>query len=266
MTPPRRDGSSGLHSNREGAKTMSRQPYQPDYYPGANVRERADAHAPSGVVAAFMNMVYAWMCVGLAVTAVVAYWVATQQPEIFRSMARGWGWLLLFAVQIGLVFAISHAIFKIPPGVATALFVLYSALNGLWLSVVFLAFAPKSIVIAFGATAGMFAVMSIIGFVTRKDLTSLGSFRFMALIGLILASILNWFLRSPALYWVICYAGVLIFLGLTAYDTQKLKEMAWQTEGDPRMASRLAIVGSLLLYLDFINIFWYLLQIIGDRE
>ena len=241
---------------------MSRQPY----HPGVNLREGTQAYASSGVVASFMNMVYAWMCVGLATTAAVAYWVATSRPEIVFNLLGGFGWVVLFLVQIGLAVAIGHAIFKIPPGVATALFVLYSALNGLWLSVAFLVYTQKSIAVAFGATAGMFAVMSLIGFFTKKDLTSLGSFLFMALIGLVLATIVNWFVRSPALNYIISYVGILIFLGLTAYDTQRLKEMAWQTEGDPKMASRLAVVGSLLLYLDFINIFWYLLQIIGDRE
>jgi FtsH-binding integral membrane protein len=246
---------------------MSRQPYNPDYYPGPNVRERTAAYLPaSGVVAAFMNMVYAWMCVGLATTAAVAYWVATRQPEVLFSLSRSFGWVILFLVQIGLVIAISHAIFKLSPGVATALFVLYSAMNGLTLSVIFLVYAPKSIAVAFGATAGMFAVMSVIGFVTKKDLTGLGSFLFMALIGLVLASIVNWFVGSSTLSYIISYVGVFIFLGLTAYDTQKLKEMAWQTEGDARMASRLAIVGSLMLYLDFLNIFLFLLHILGDRE
>jgi FtsH-binding integral membrane protein len=246
----------------EGAKIMSRQPY----YPGVNLREQTQAHAPTGVVSAFMNMVYAWMCVGLAVTAGVAYWVATQQPDILLSLSRSFGWVLLFAVQIGLVFAISYAIYKIPPGLATILFLIYSALTGLTFSVVFLIYAPKSIAVAFGATAGMFAVMSVVGFVTKKDLTGLGSFLFMALVGLVLASIVNWFVRSPALNYIISYVAVFVFLGLTAYDTQKLKEYAWQTEGDAQMASRLAIVGSLMLYLDFINIFWSLLHILGDRE
>jgi uncharacterized protein len=241
---------------------MSRQPY----YPGVNLREGAAAYAGVGVVASFMNMVYAWMCVGLALTAGVAYWVASSRPQAVLGLLGGMGWLVLFIVQIGLVFAISHAIHKLTPGVATALFVLYSALNGLWLSVIFLAYAPKAIALAFGSTAGMFAVMSVIGFVTKKDLTRLGSFLFMALIGLVLASLVNWFAKSQVLDYIISYVGVFIFLGLTAYDTQKLKEYAWRTEGDPRMASRMAIVGSLALYLDFLNIFLFLLRIFGDRR
>ena len=108
--------------------------------------------------------------------------------------------------------------------------------------------------------------MSVVGFVTKKDLTSLGSFLFMALIGLILASVVNWFARSETLSYIISYVGVFIFLGLTAYDTQKLKEMAWRTEGDARMSSRMAIVGSLTLYLDFLNIFLFLLRIFGNRN
>ena len=215
-------------------------------------------------VAQFFNAVYAWMAVGLAVTAGVAYWV-------FMSSGGGLPltmgtYIGLFVAELILVVVISSAINRISATVATALFVLYAALNGVTLSVIFFAYTKSSLASTFLVTAGAFGAMSLYGYVTKRDLTRLGSILFMALIGLILASLVNVFWHNPMLYWIVSYAGVLIFVGLTAYDTQKLKNIAIQTGGNAALANRLAIVGSLSLYLDFINLFLFLLRIMGNRR
>jgi FtsH-binding integral membrane protein len=224
-----------------------------------------DYGTSAGVVARFMNNVYAWMAAGLALTAVVAWWMSTQSQYLSTIFNRG-TLIVLFLVEIGLVMAISYAVNKISAGVATALFLLYAAINGLVFSAIFLAYSLGDIGITFGITAGMFGGMSLIGFVTKKDLTSIGGLCMMGLLGIIIASVVNWFMHSTMLYWVITYVGVAVFLGLTAYDTQKLKEIAYATEGDPRMANRLAISGALTLYLDFINLFLLMLRILGNRR
>jgi FtsH-binding integral membrane protein len=223
-----------------------------------------ESRADSLTVAQFFNMVYAWMASGLALTAVVAWWVSTHPQAL--SVLRGPGLFILFIAQLGLVWTISAAIYKINSTTATLLFLLYSALNGVLLSVIFLVYAHATIAAAFVVTAGTFAAMSAYGFLTKRDLTSLGSILFMALIGLIIASVVNVFWANSTLYWIITYAGVLIFVGLTAYDTQKLRQIAQQTSGNPALASRLAISGALALYLDFINLFLMLLRILGNQR
>ena len=224
-----------------------------------------ESRTDSVTLVQFFNSVYAWMASGVALSAVVAWWVSTQ-PQVMRQVFSGPTLIILFIVEIGLVLAISWAINKISSGVATAMFLLYSAINGLTLSVLFLAYTRGSLVTAFAVSAGMFAAMSIWGFVTKTDLTRFGSFLFMALVGLILATIVNMFWANSTLYWITTYAGVLIFVGLTAYDTQMLKLIAIETADNPSLAARYAIVGALRLYLDFINLFIYLLRIIGDRR
>jgi FtsH-binding integral membrane protein len=221
--------------------------------------------AESTLVSRFMSNVYAWMCAGLALTAVVAWWVSTNAAAM-SSIFRPGTLILLIVIELGLVVAISYAINKISAGVATALFLLYAAINGLTLSAIFYAYSLPSIGMAFAISAGMFGGMSLIGWVTKMDLTRLGSFLFMGLIGIVIASIVNIWLGSPMLYWIVTYAGVAIFLGLTAYDTQKLKHIAHATQDDPRMANRLAINGALMLYLDFINLFLLMLRILGSRR
>lgn len=236
---------------------MSRYPY-----PQVG-RPRTMDYAQPGVLASYMNLVYAWMCVGLAVTALVAWYTSTN-TELMAFAYRSW--IVLLIVELALVFVISYAVNKISPVAATLLFVLYAALNGLTLSGILLYYTKTSVFGTFAATAGMFGAMSVVGFVTRKDLTSLGGFLLMALVGLIIASVINMFWANSTMYWIITYAGIFIFLGLTAYDTQKIKEMAYATADDPRMASRMAIVGSLVLYLDFINLFLLLLRVLGSRR
>ena len=223
-----------------------------------------ESRTDSVTLVQFFNSVYAWMASGVALTALVAWWVSTQ-PQLAQLFAGPTRWVLLI-VQIGLVIAIVGAVNKISTGVATLLFMLYSALMGLTLSVIFSVYAAPVIATTFGVTAGMFAAVSIYGFVTKRDLTRLGSLLFMALIGLVLASIVNIFWANSTLYWIVSYAGVLIFVGLTAYDTQKLKMIAIETADNPAMAARMAISGALTLYLDFINLFLFLLRILGDRR
>src|SRR4051812_47901883 len=218
----------------------------------------------STTISQFFNAVYAWMAAGLALTAVVAWWVSTH-PQLMMSL-RGPGLLVLFLVQIGLVMAVSGAINRLSATSATALFMLYAALNGLFFAALFIVYAQATLAATFFVTAGTFAAVSIYGFVTKTDLTSMGGFLMMALIGLIIASVVNIFFASSALYWIITYAGVLIFVGLTAYDTQKLKMIAIQTENDPALAARLSISGALMLYLDFINLFLFILRILGNRR
>jgi FtsH-binding integral membrane protein len=233
--------------------------------PVLNYRARDEAYVSTAVVSRFMSNVYAWMCVGLATTALVAWYVASQ-PSWLRSIYSPGTFIVLLIVELGLVWAVAGAIQRISAGVATALFVLYSAINGATLAFVFVVYDLPTVGTAFAVTAGMFGVISVIGFVTKRDLSGFGSFLFMALIGLVIASVVNLFVASSALYWITTYAGVLIFLGLTVYDTNKLKQWAYATEGDQAMAQRLAIVGSLSLYLDFINLFLLMLRLLAKAR
>jgi FtsH-binding integral membrane protein len=217
------------------------------------------------VLGRFMNAVYSWMCVGLAVTAAVAWWVSTN-PALMKTVLSGGGFLLLLVAEIALVVVISRAVNKIGATAATALFLLFAALNGLTLSVIFVVYSLPSIGATFLVTAGMFGAMSVIGFVTKIDLTRIGSFLFMALIGFIIATVVNYFVASTFLGWIITYAGIALFLGLTVYDTQRLKYMAYQVQGNAALAARMSIVGSLMLYLDFVNLFILMLQLMGSRR
>jgi len=220
--------------------------------------------ADATTISSFFNAVYAWMAAGLALTGVVAYAAANQVLPMPHTLGSS---LFLFVIEILLVIAISGAVNRIGPVAATALFLLFAAINGLMLASIFWVYTKSSLGSAFFITAGTFAAMSVYGYTTRRDLTRLGSLLFMALIGIVIASVVNFFLlHSPVFYWLVSYGGVLLFVALTAYDTQKLKLIAVQTAGNPRMASRMAIVGSLSLYLDFINLFLFILRIMGNRR
>jgi FtsH-binding integral membrane protein len=216
-------------------------------------------------LARFFNAVYAWMCIGLAVTAVAAYGTylfGHQVPYLLNGVTQ----IILVVISFGLVFAISGAINKISTPVAIGLFMLYAVVMGVMLSSIFYVYSTWALSVAFLETAGAFGAMSIYGIVTKRDLSRLGSLLFMALIGVIIASVVNMFLGSPLLYWIISYAGIAIFVGLTAFDTQRLKMIADQTRGDPTLASRMAIVGSLTLYLDFLNLFLFILRMFNSRR
>lgn len=241
--------------------------YQNPYRPQPAPLEYGQDISPA-VIARFFNSVYAWMAAGLAVTAAVAWWVASQ-PQVMSHVFSGGILIGLFIAELVLVFAISAAVRRIGPALATAMFILYAAINGVLFSSLLLVYAHALIATAFFVCAGTFAATSIFGFVTRRDLTSLGSFMFMGLIGLIIASVVSMFWHSTMLTVLINYAGVFIFIGLTAYDTQRLKVIAIQTQNDPRMAARLSINGALALYLDFVNLFLFILNILsgsGDRR
>jgi len=214
----------------------------------------------------FMRRVYNWMGLGLALTAFVSLYT-TSNPHLL-SLIFG-NSLVFFGLIIGelaLVIILSAAINRLQASTATLLFFLYSAMNGLTLSVIFLAYTRASIASTFFVTAGTFGVTSFYGYTTQRDLTSWGSFFFMGLIGIILASVVNIFLHSPMIYWVVTYAGILVFVGLAAYDTQKLKEMALAGFADEETARKSAVMGALALYLDFINLFLMLLRILGSRR
>jgi FtsH-binding integral membrane protein len=215
----------------------------------------------------FLRGVYNWMSLGLGLTALVAYTVATTPAIaqfIFSNTILFWG---LIIAQFGLVLAISGAVHRMSAGTATGLFLLYSALNGATLSSILMIYTAASVFKAFIVCTGMFAAMSVYGATTKKDLTAWGSFLFMGLIGIIIASIVNIFMASSALDFIISGVGVLIFTGLTAYDTQKLKEMGESAPMDDTLAVRRGtILGALTLYLDFINLFLFLLRFFGGSR
>ncbi|OQY97282.1 MAG: hypothetical protein B6D41_03755 [Chloroflexi bacterium UTCFX4] len=214
----------------------------------------------------FLPRVYLWMVTALLVTAVVAWNVAGSAAIQQLLFGNGWVVFGLFIAQIGLVIALSAAINKLSPPVAMLLFFGYAALTGVVFSSIFLVYTGTSIAATFVATAGMFGIMSIIGFTTGMDLTKVGNIAFMALIGIIVASLINFFLRSAALDWIISIVGVLVFVVLIARDTQKLKRMATQVDVNSEQGSRASIMGALMLYLDFINLFLFLLRLFGNRR
>ncbi|MBR1689031.1 MAG: Bax inhibitor-1/YccA family protein [Prevotella sp.] len=214
-----------------------------------------------------MRKVYVWMTLALVITGFTAYGVATSPGVlqlIFGNQLVFWGLLI---AELGLVFAISGAINRLSLTTATLLFVLYSVINGVTLSSIFVVYTYSSIAKVFFITAGTFGVMAFIGYTTKTDLTSLGKILLMALIGLIIATLVNVFLiKSTGFDLVVSYVGVLIFVGLTAYDSQKIKEMLSTADALDEGGQKLALLGALSLYLDFINLFIYLLRIFGRRD
>lgn len=215
-------------------------------------------------VSSVMKRVYFKMCLGLIVTALVSYFCASSYGVVEFFVQNRWSMWVLIIAELGLVFAISGAINKLSSSVATALFYLFAVVNGLMLFPIFFAFSTSAIYKTFFITAGVFGAMSIYGFFTTKDLTRIGSFLFMALIGLIIACLVNIFLKSSQLDWIISIIGVIIFVGLTAWDTQQVKRMAQAAPSE--MTGKLATIGALSLYLDFINLFLYLLRIFGGNR
>jgi FtsH-binding integral membrane protein len=224
----------------------------------------ADYAVPDSVLATFFNAVFGWMAAGLGVTAVVA-WMVSRNIDAVRPIFSGPGLIVLAIAELALVWVVSAAVNKISAATAAALFLIYAALNGLMFSTLFLLYSTQSLAGAFLVTAGMFAVMCVYGTVTKRNLVSMQGFFMMALIGIIIASIVNLFMQSPMMYWLITYAGVLLFCGLTAFDVQRLKMIAGATAGDGAMAARYAVSGALALYLDFINLFLYILQILASN-
>lgn len=211
-----------------------------------------------------VRSVYIWMCTALLLTGATASLVASSPrllEIIFSSKILFYGLLI---AQFGLVWAISAKVTSFSLPTLSGLFMLYSVLTGMTFSVYFLVFTAQSLASTFFITAGTFAAMSIYGFVTKSDLTKLGNLCLMALIGIIIASVVNIFLKSETMYWIVTYIGVLVFIGLIAYDTQKIKALA-NTE-DNEFTQKIAICGALALYLDFINLFIMLLRFFGQRK
>ena len=215
-------------------------------------------------VAGVMRRIYGKMTLGLLLTALVSFLMVSTPAALsllFSSTATIW---ILFAVEIGLVIYLSARIDKLSTGMATTLFYVYSALNGVALTPIFLAYTGTSIAMTFAITAGTFGAMTIFGYFTRQDLTKFGSFLMMALIGLIVCLLVNMFMHNSMFDLLISIAGVFIFVGLTAWDTQSIKRMC--AESDPSMIGKVATMGALSLYLDFINLFLYLLRFFGSRD
>lgn len=215
---------------------------------------------------ALMRKVYLWMTLALVITGFTAFGIASN-PGIAYAIVTNrllfWG---LVIAEFGLVIGISGAINKLSAVTATLLFVLYSIVNGATLSVIFMAYTMSSIASVFFITAGLFGVMAFIGYTTKTDLTSIGKILFMALIGIILATIVNLFVGSSMLNMIVSYIGVVIFTGLTAYDSQKIKNMLYNADSMDEGMQKIALLGSLTLYLDFINLFLMLLRIFGGNR
>jgi FtsH-binding integral membrane protein len=231
---------------------------------GTNTLTVAQARQEASTV--FLAKVFNWMAIGLGLTGIIAYFTA--QSGLATTIVATPLFFVLILAELGMVFYLSARIDKIQPGTATGLFVGYAVLNGLTLSAIFLAYTKASIGGTFLITAGMFGAMAVYGMVTKRDLSGMGSFMFMGLIGIILASIVNIFLKSSSLYWAISVIGVLVFVGLTAYDVQKIKNMGEQgimEQGEVAIRKG-AILGALALYLDFINLFLMLLRFFGGAR
>jgi FtsH-binding integral membrane protein len=217
-------------------------------------------------IAKFFNVVYAWMAVGLAVTAAVA-WFASQSPQLMKIVYGSKGGYAVFGLgAVVIAWSVQGAANRISANVATSLFLLYAAIIGMLICGIFVVYPAKTLFSAFVVTGGTFAGMSIYGYVTKRDLSRMGSILIMCVWGLFIASMVNIFVASNAMSWVITYAVLFVFIGLTAYDTQKLREIALAHGDNPDLAPRFAIVGSLHLYLDFINIFLSILRIMGRKD
>lgn len=223
-------------------------------------------YAMSTAFPALMRKVFVWMTLALAITGLTAYGVATSPTIlslIFSSNVTVFG---LIIAEFALVFAISGAINRMSLSTATMLFILYSVINGATLSTIFFAFSVATIGKVFFITAGTFGAMALVGYTTKTDLTSMGKLLFMALLGIIIASVVNMFVGSSGLDLILSYVGVLVFVGLTAYDTQKIKQMCQSAPDAGESTQKLALIGALSLYLDFINLFLYLLRIFGNNR
>ena len=213
-----------------------------------------------------MRKVYLWMTLALAITGFTAYYVAhneTLMTALVSNQILFWG---LVIGELALVIGLSAAINKLSLTAATLMFVVYSVVNGATMSFIFLVYTYSSITSVFFITAGTFAVMALIGYFTKTDLSSMGKILMMALIGIIIATIVNIFTKSEGLAMILNYLGVLVFVGLTAYDSQKIKQMLMMAPDAGEAAQKMALLGALSLYLDFINLFLYLLRIFGARR
>lgn len=231
-----------------------------------NLYNLQDLQAQEEIQRRFITRVYAWMTFGLICTAAAA-WLTISVPALLEAIISTPFMLVgLFVAEILIVIVLSATINRLSPMVAGILFVGYAALNGVTFSFLILVYTESSIAITFGVTAATFGIMTLFGYTTRRDLTRIGSLLFMGLIGLVLASLLNLFLKNSAIYWITTYVGILIFVGLIAYDTQKLKQMSLSLDEHGEITQKSSILGALALYLDFINLFLLLLRILGRKK
>ena len=232
-----------------------------------NTSYDVNAQSSSRKLALCIANVYWWMTFALLITAVTAYMVGTSR-ELLKIFVLNRGvFFFLALIELGLVFWISAGIRKMSASTATALFVLYAAVNGLTLSAIFAAYSMKALAVTFAVTAGTFGGTALVGTVIKKDLSRFGGILLMALIGLVIASLVNMFWANSTLERICTYAGVLIFVGLTAYDAQKIRLMYQEIDSsDSESVRKVAVLGALSLYLDFINLFLYLLRIFGRRD
>ena len=218
------------------------------------------------VVATLMRNVYIWMTLALVITGLTAMVTAKSEALMTFIFTNNWAVIALMILQLGLVFFFSARLNRMSFSTATAVFILYSAITGLTFSSIFVVFSMSSIATTFFITAGMFAAMALVGSFTKKDLSGMGKFALMALIGLIIAGIVNMFLRNAMMDFIVSGIGVLVFAGLTAYDSQKIRQMLQMQSEINESTQKLALLGSLSLYLDFINIFLYLLRFFGSSR
>lgn len=224
----------------------------------------ASAQSVDAKTSMVMKRVYLIMTIGLIVTGAISWFCANSGAYLQFMVQNRWAMWLIFGLEFVIVFAFNGIIRKLSPGSAQFIFYIFAALNGLCLAPIFLLYTKVSIAKTFFITAGTFGAMSVYGYTTSKDLTKVGNILFMALIGLIIASLVNIFTKSSTLGWIISVAGVLIFVGLTAWDTQKIKQ--WAALVPISEVGRMAAIGALSLYLDFINLFLYLLQFFGRSD
>lgn len=220
----------------------------------------------ASIVQSFFSQVYGWMFFGLLSTGIVAYYTANSSFLLNLIFSSKMIFYVFLFAPIVLVMIISSKINTLSASMASFLFFVYSAVNGITLSAIFLVYTQESIATTFGIAACTFGATALFGYVTKKDLSKLGSILFMLLIGLIIASVVNMFLKNDTMMWVLTYAGIVIFIGLTAYDMQKLKELAYKIGEDENAIAKFAVLGALTLYLDFINLFLRLLQIFGKKR
>ncbi len=237
--------------------------YPPQYDPQA-YQQQWGGRSFSSHISAVMKQVYLKMTLALVVTAFVALFCGNSYGYLSFLVSNSWFMWVLAIAEIGIVIGVSAGINKLSDTTASLLFYIFAVINGLLLAPIFVIYTGVSIAKTFFITAGTFGAMTVYGYTTKRDLSRMGSILFMALIGLILVSIVNIFMKSSGLDWIISGAGVLIFVGLTAWDTQQIKNMA--QEMPAAGAGRLATLGALSLYLDFINMFLYLLRFFGDRN
>lgn len=244
--------------------------YESDFGQSEPVPVQISEQQLSEMFNAVMVRVYGWMMLGLFVTAVASLFTLTSPALLNFIYSSGWVYFGFMLGMFALIFAIGRSASKMASGQALALFMLFAALMGVWLSAIFIIYTGDSIFFTFGITAVIFVLLTVVGLTTKQDLTRWGPILLFSLLGLILASIVNIFFFSDTLYWIITYAGVLIFMGLIAYDSQKIKKMTYAAalSGQPqeKVVSAIGVMGALTLYLDFINLFLFLLRIFGRRR